>query len=92
MLSQHYYLYGDMHPDEGVFSICESREENYEDIKKYAEDHPDKGIIFYFDNPRPSPKNLRPEYVAEIRTWEGEHGLMWFSVFRYPPEKNKESV
>lgn len=89
MLSQHYYLYGDMHPDEGAFSICESREDNYEDIKKYAEDHPGEGILYSFDGPRPSPINLRPQYIAEIRIWEGFTTPIWFKIYRYPDEEHK---
>ena len=89
MLTQHYYLYGDIDPNDGAFSLRESRDENMDDVKAFAEMHTGEGIIYSFDGPRPSPTNLRPQYIAEIRIWDGFTTLMWFKVYRYPDEEHK---
>lgn len=50
----------------GCFAVGKSKEEIFNDLKEYCNNHKDKSVYYYMHPVRPSKETLRPEYMMEI--------------------------
>lgn len=57
--------------EEGCFAVGKSREEIFNDLKTYCNNHKEKSVYYYVHPIRPSKENLRPEYMMEIEVING---------------------
>lgn len=52
---------------DGCFAVGKSREEIFNDLKLYCNNHKDRAVFYYVHPVRPNKENYLPEYMMEIK-------------------------